>query len=58
MSAEPPSHVAIDLGASGGRVARGAIIDGRLDFAILHRFPNRPVPVGRHLFWNVLELWR
>ena len=57
MSADP-AFVAIDLGASGGRVARGFIIEGRLDFEILHRFPNRPVPVGRHLYWNILELWR
>jgi rhamnulokinase len=58
MSANAPAYVAIDLGASGGRVARGGIIDGRLEFEILHRFPNRPVPMGRHLYWNLLELWR
>jgi rhamnulokinase len=58
MSADKPAYVAIDLGASGGRVARGGIIEGCLAFDILHRFPNRPVPVGRHLYWNLLELWR
>lgn len=58
MSAEAPNHAAIDLGASGGRVALGRVAEGRLDFEVLHRFPNRPVPVGRHLYWNVLELWR
>lgn len=52
------AFVAIDLGASGGRVARGSIIEGRLEFEILHRFPNRAVPVGPHLYWNLLELWR
>lgn len=51
-------HIAVDLGASGGRVALGGIADGILDFEILHRFPNRAVPVGRHLYWNILELWR
>ena len=33
-------HVAIDLGASGGRVALGLIEDGRLQVEVLHRFPN------------------
>lgn len=51
-------HIAIDLGASGGRVALGGITDGVLNFDILHRFPNRAVPIGRHLYWNILELWR
>ena len=51
-------HIAIDLGASGGRVALGGITDGVLDFDILHRFPNRAVPIGRYLYWNILELWR
>ena len=58
MSAEAPRHVAIDLGASGGRVACGAVTEGVLDFEIVHRFPNRPVRLGRHLYWDVLRLWQ
>ena len=58
MSAEAPRHVAIDLGASGGRVACGLVTEGVLDFEIVHRFPNRPVRLGRHLYWDVLRLWQ
>lgn len=58
MSGSDKYHVAIDLGASGGRVALGRVSGGRLDFEIVHRFTNRAVPLGRHLFWDMLGLWR
>lgn len=58
MSVSDKHHVAIDLGASGGRVALGRVADGRLAFEIVHRFPNRAVPLGRHLYWDMLGLWR
>lgn len=55
-------HVAVDLGASGGRVALGTMRDGRLDVEIIHRFPNGGVPVpdsgGGGLYWDILGLWR
>lgn len=66
MSAEsrsvPSRHLAIDLGASSGRVALGTVRDGRLDVEVLHRFPNGGVPLpnaeGSGLYWDVLGLWR
>ena len=63
MSAEPAPantarHVAIDLGASGGRVALGTLQDGKLAVEVLHRFPNGGVPVRGGLYWDVLGLWR
>ncbi|HUZ63282.1 MAG TPA: rhamnulokinase family protein [Acetobacteraceae bacterium] len=58
MYAEAASHVAIDLGASGGRVAIGRVTDGRLQMELLHRFPNGGVPLGENLYWDVLGLWR
>ena len=55
-------HLAIDLGASSGRVALGTLEDGRLSTRILHRFPNGGVPVpgpgGMRLYWDVLGLWQ
>jgi rhamnulokinase len=51
-------HVAVDLGASGGRVALGTIRDGRLDVEILHRFPNGGVPIQGGLYWDHIGLWR
>ncbi|AZI42711.1 rhamnulokinase [Deinococcus psychrotolerans] len=51
-------HIAVDLGASSGRVALGTLEGGRLHVEILHRFPNGGVPVRGQLYWNVLGLWR
>ncbi|GHF37362.1 rhamnulokinase [Deinococcus metalli] len=58
MSAEVTRHVAIDLGASSGRVALGTVGGGRLTVEVLHRFPNGGVPVNGGLQWDVLGLWR
>lgn len=51
------NFVAIDLGASSGRLAVGCW-DGR-QFALeeLHRFPNGPVTEDGHLKWDVSRLW-
>lgn len=54
----PSYHLAIDLGASGGRVALGRLGEGRLEVEILHRFPNNPVELPGGLYWDVLGLWR
>ncbi|HEY0186837.1 MAG TPA: rhamnulokinase family protein [Cellulomonas sp.] len=53
--------VAVDLGASSGRVVAGRLTDGRLRTHEVARFANRPVtvPVGGRdrLHWDVLALW-
>jgi rhamnulokinase len=55
------SLVAVDLGASSGRVIAGRLRGGRLLTDELGRFPNRPVAVpsagGARLHWDVLSLW-
>ncbi|GGR03298.1 rhamnulokinase [Deinococcus ruber] len=51
-------HIAIDLGASSGRVALGTLDGGTLHVEILHRFPNGGVPVRGRLYWDILGLWR
>ena len=56
-------HVAIDLGASGGRVALGWLEPNdlghdRLEVEILHRFPNSAVPIRDALHWDIVGLWR
>jgi rhamnulokinase len=48
---------AVDLGAESGRVML-ARFDGRqVSLEEAHRFPNRPVLVRGHRFWNILALW-
>ncbi|MCM1111056.1 MAG: rhamnulokinase [Clostridium sp.] len=54
-----PYYVAIDLGATSGRTVLAAVDDGgRIRFEEVNRFPNHIVQVGRHLYWNILELYR
>lgn len=53
-----PSFLAIDLGAESGRAILGRIGDReRLTLDEIHRFPNGPVRVGKHIHWDVLRLW-
>jgi rhamnulokinase len=49
--------LAVDLGASGGRVVSGAF-DGRLlELEEVHRFENGPVSLGGQLVWDLPRLW-
>ncbi len=54
----PPSHLAIDLGASGGRVIAGSLDNGKLQLETTHRFVNDPVFVQSSMQWDTLGLWR
>src|SRR4051794_27387720 len=51
------NFLAIDIGASSGRVILGRWDGLRFDLHELHRFGNGPVPVLGHLHWDVLHLW-
>lgn len=53
-----PVHLAVDLGASSGRVIAGWLEDGKLTLDEVHRFANDPVRVQDSLQWDVLGLWR
>lgn len=48
--------LAIDLGASSGRVMLGCYRDGKVTVEEIHRFPNGPVEVNGHLHWDVQRL--
>jgi rhamnulokinase len=51
------SIAAVDLGASSGRVLL-ARFDGRqMSLEEVYRFPNQPVMLRGHRFWNILALW-
>src|SRR6266568_369291 len=52
------NFLAIDIGASSGRVMLGRWDGRRFDLTELHRFPNGPVQVMGHLHWDVLRLWQ
>jgi rhamnulokinase len=50
--------LAVDLGASGGRVLLGRWDGNAFELQELHRFPNGPVSVLGHLHWDALRLWQ
>ncbi len=49
--------LAVDLGAESGRVVAGTFDGERVALEEVHRFPNGPVNVLEHLYWDVLRLW-
>ncbi len=50
--------IAIDLGATSGRVMDVAFEGERLRLEEVHRFPNIPVQTPGSLHWDALRLWR
>ncbi len=52
------AHIAIDLGASGGRVGLGFLENSKLEIEIVHRFWNGVTPLQGGLYWDVIGLWR
>ena len=58
MESASPVHLAVDLGASGGRVIAGVLDGGKLHLEPIHRFDNEVVRVQGSLQWDLLGLWR
>jgi rhamnulokinase len=51
------TYLAIDIGASGGRLVPGHFDGRRLRLEEIHRFENGPVEADGHLYWDLLGLW-
>ena len=51
------SFLAVDLGASSGRVMDCAWDGARFSLDEAHRFPNAGVRIGADLHWDVLRIW-
>ncbi|MEZ6099596.1 MAG: FGGY-family carbohydrate kinase [Pirellulaceae bacterium] len=56
MSTSSHNYLAVDLGASGGRVVAGMLSD-RLTLTEIHRFSNGATNFAGQLQWNILGLW-
>jgi rhamnulokinase len=63
---QPPMHadrmthehvLAVDLGASSGRILSVSLDGDRLRSEEVHRFPNDPVLANGTLYWDALRLW-
>src|SRR6266550_5987605 len=50
--------LAIDLGASGGRVVAGLFDGGRLDLEEVYRFDNGGTAMAGHMHWPLVSLWQ
>lgn len=50
--------VAVDLGASSGRVMVGRVAPNELELTEIHRFANDPVRLPDGLHWDILRLYR
>jgi rhamnulokinase len=51
------AYLAVDLGASGGRVVAGLFDGERLRLEEIYRFENGGVAVGGRLYWDLLGQW-
>lgn len=49
--------IAVDLGATSGRVILATVSDGNICMETLHRFPNRLVCVAGKYYWNIYALY-
>jgi rhamnulokinase len=53
-----PVRIAVDFGASGGRVLAGRILPNSIELEEVYRFSNGGIRTGHRLLWNVLSLWQ
>lgn len=53
-----PIFLAVDLGASSGRVVAGHFSGNRIALEELYRFENGAVSIPGGLYWNALGLWK
>jgi len=51
------AFLAVDMGASSGRVQAGLFDGSRLRLEEVHRFENGAISMAGGLYWNVLGLW-
>lgn len=46
------TYIAVDFGGGSGRVMAGRVVNGSVSLDEVHRFPNRQVRIGSHLYWD------
>lgn len=49
--------LAVDLGATSGRVVSGRFVDGYLHYETIHRFPNEPMVQKDGFHWGLTNLY-
>ncbi|MDF2877870.1 MAG: Carbohydrate kinase [Clostridia bacterium] len=51
------AYIAIDLGASSGRLILGSMKENKLQLEEIHRFPNEPVHLGDTFYWDFMRIF-
>ncbi len=51
------AYIAIDLGASSGRLILGSMENNQLKLEEIHRFPNEPVYLGNTFYWDFMRIF-
>ncbi len=57
MHTQAKNFIAIDLGATSGRVILASAEEGRLGLETLRRFPTRLLEIGGKYYWNLYALY-
>ena len=50
--------IAIDLGATSGRIILGSITPNGIELEEINRFPNYIIELRNHYYWDIYELYR
>ena len=50
-------YLAVDIGASSGKIIAGELKDGTLKSEVVHRFPNEIKEKGGYLVWDLSSLY-
>ena len=58
MDAVGMRHLAIDIGASSGKILLGCFDGGEIHTECVHRFPNKPIEKAGRLCWDIEALYK
>lgn len=53
----PMTYLAMDIGASSGKLVRAELKEGRISTSVVHRFQNNLIRTGGHLCWDIEHLY-
>ena len=56
LSSRPVNAIAVDLGAESCRVSLASWHKARLTLQTIYRFPNAPIQIHQHLFWDIAAI--
>lgn len=51
------TYLAADFGGGSGRIIAGSLLHGKLELEEVHRFCNRQVKLGKHVYWDFPALF-